>query len=77
MASQKTTREVPAWAMPTVIVAGVLLLGFVMWRALYGPSAATPGQVVKVHPNMYSLKDELAKGTVGQRGAAAVNRNGQ
>jgi hypothetical protein len=60
--------QMPPWALPAVIVVGLLLLLFIGWRALAGPSnaAADNRKPLQVRPGMYNLQAEFAKGGAGR-----------
>lgn len=53
-------KELPFWALPAVIVLGLLVLGLVTWRAVTGNNEAT-GPVKKVYPGMYDIRQEIQK----------------
>jgi len=53
-------RELPAWALPTTIVIGALLLIFFGWRAITGGREPV-GPSIAVHPGQYDIRAEIAK----------------
>lgn len=59
-------KEVPAWVLPTAIIVGLLVLGFVGWRAFTGTNSVA-GPAKEVHPGMYDFRKEVQSGNIGRR----------
>ena len=67
MSTVRGGKETPAWVLPLVIVAGVLLLAGIAWHALSGPGEGAPGPAKEVHAGMYDFRAEAQKGTLGRK----------
>jgi threonine/homoserine/homoserine lactone efflux protein len=65
MPASGARKELPSWALPVVIVLGVLVLIFLGWKALTGTNSV-PGTPKEVHPGMYNFRQEVLKGNVGR-----------
>ena len=58
--SINTKQALPAWAFPTSIALGVLLLVFIAWRTFAGGDAET-GPSKTVRPNSFDMRAEARK----------------
>ena len=66
MAGKGIERELPAWALPTAVVIGALLLVLVGWKAVTG-GIESAGPAIKVHAGQYDLRAEVAKMRTAQQ----------
>lgn len=73
MPGQSSGSSVPAWALPVVIVAAVVVVGLIAWRSLGKNSSVGEGPPMQVKPGMYDIKTEAAAGRLanGLKGLAA------
>ncbi len=71
MAKTSSRNGLPAWVLPVVIAAGVVILAFVGWKAFSGGSHGATGQAVEVKPGMYDFRQEALKGNVGSHHEAS------
>ncbi len=55
-------QSLPKWVLPVVIAVGILVVGFIGWKAYTGSSSAATGQAVEVRPGMIDYKKEMQKG---------------
>lgn len=53
-------KELPTWALPVIIVVGLLFLAWGGWRALAGGNSSV-GPDKAVRPGMYDLRAEVQK----------------
>jgi len=51
----------PGWVLPVVILVGVLIIGFVSWKAFNGSSGGAEGKAVEVRPGMIDIRQEMQK----------------
>ena len=55
-------KELPSWAIPTLAVVVVSILGQVLWLGLRTTATATPvGRDITVRPGMYDMRAEMQK----------------
>ena len=55
-------KELPSWAIPTLAVIVVSILGLVLWLGLRTTATAAPvGRDIAVRPGMYDMRAELQK----------------
>lgn len=66
MADIQDKKEVPGWALPVVIILGVILLGYVGYRAFTGASVPT-GPPKQVRPGMVDFRKEAQNGNIGHK----------
>jgi len=72
MRSARLQSEMPPWALPAAVAAGVLFLVVVGWRVFTGHDSAGPP--IQVHPGQYDLRAEVAKMRAARE--AKTNQNG-
>ena len=65
MASNGIRKTLPPWALPVVIVVGVLLIGVVAWKAFTGTNSDNVPPV-EVKSKMIDFQKEVRSGNLGR-----------